>query len=143
MLGRCLLRTISREALYLYHLTAHAYRTMGERAEKVLGLVQGSRMPLPNLVRYIVEHLVTNMTEPRAAGAIWTTMKLSTVVPTAIELLEDYRASVTRLAVATLSPRLEGNRAGAIRIGMQVVLATVTDAVLQPRPGPMAAGRNA
>ncbi len=80
------------------------------------------------------------MTDARAAGVIRATIKLSTVSPIAIELFEDNRNEVTRLAVAVLSPRIPSNSTGAIRLGMQIVLATVTDAVLQPRPGPMAAG---
>lgn len=125
---------------YLYHLVASAYRTMADRAGTELGARPSRHMPLPVLVRHVVEHVVTTMTDARAAGVIRATMKLSTVKPITIELFEDYRATLTRLTVALLSPRIRGNSTGAIRVGMQMVLATVTDAILQPRPGPMAAG---
>jgi AcrR family transcriptional regulator len=125
---------------YLYHLVASAYRTMAHRAETELEAQPTRHMPLPSLVRHVVGHVVDTLTDARAAGVIRATIKLSTVKPITIELFEDYRAAVTRLVVALLSPRLRGNSTGAIRLGMQIVLATVTDAVLQPRPGPMAAG---
>ncbi len=125
---------------YLYHLIASAYRTLADRAETELEVRPLGHLSLPSLVRYVVEHVVNSMTEARVAGVIRATIKLSTVNPITIELFEDYRAAVTRLVVAILSPRIRGNSSGAIRLGMQIVFATVTDAVLQPRPGPMAAG---
>jgi len=125
---------------YLYHLAASAYRTMAHRAETELQAMPSRHLSLPSLVRRVVEHVVDSMTNARAAGVIRATAKLSTVKPIAIELFEDYRKEVTRLAVVVLAPRLKGNSTGSIRLGMQIVLATVTDAVLQPRPGPMAAG---
>jgi AcrR family transcriptional regulator len=125
---------------YLYHLIASAYRTMAHRAETELEAQPSGHMPLPSLVRHVVGHIVGTMTDARAAGVIRATIKLSTVKPITIELFEDYRKEVTRSAVAVLSPRIRGNSTGAIRLGMQIVLATVTDAILQPHPGPMAAG---
>ena len=125
---------------YLYHLVASAYRTLAHRAETELEAMPTRHLSLPSLVRLVVEHVVDTMTDARAAGVIRATIKLSTVKPIAIELFEDYRKEVTRLAIAVLSPRIHGNSTGAIRLGMQIVLATVTDAVLQPRPGPMVAG---
>ena len=125
---------------YLYHLIASAYRTMAHRAETELEAKPSGHMPLPSLVRHVVGHVVSTMTDTRAAGVIRATNKLSTVKPITIKLFEDYRAAVTQSAVAVLSPRIGGVSTGAIRLGMQIVLATVTDAVLQPRPGPMAAG---
>ena len=125
---------------YLYHLVASAYRTMARRAETELQAQPTRRMSLPSLVRLVVEHVVSTMTDARAAGVIRATVKLSTVKPVTIEPFEDYRAAVTKVAIAVLSPRIRGNSTGAVRLGMQIVMATVTDVVLQPRPGPMAAG---
>jgi AcrR family transcriptional regulator len=125
---------------YLYHLVGSAYRTLAHRAETELQAMPTAHLSLPSLVKLVVEHVVNNLTDARAAGVIRATIKLSTVKPIAIELFEDYRTEVTRLAVAILAPRVPRNSKGAIRLGMQIVLATVTDAVLQPRPGPMAAG---
>lgn len=125
---------------YLYHLIASTYRAMGDRAEAELEAQPNRLMPLPSLVRHVVEHVVSSMTDARAAGVIRATIKLSTVKPATIKLYEDYRAAVTRSTIAVILPRVGGVSAGAIRLGMQIVLATVTDAVLQPRPGPMAAG---
>ncbi len=127
---------------YLYHLIASAYRTLAHRAETELGAMPTSHLSLPSLVRLVVEHVVNTMTDARAAGVVRATMKLSTVKPIAIELFEDYRKEVTRLAIAVLAPRLHGNSSGPIRLGMQIVFATVTDAILQPRPGPIVAGTN-
>jgi hypothetical protein len=125
---------------YLYHLVASAYRTMAHRAETELQAQPTHRMPLPSLVRLVVEHVVSAMTDARAAGVIRATVKLSTIKPITIEPFDNYRAAVTKLAIAVLSPRIRGDSTSAIRLGMQIVFATVTDAVLQPRPGPMAAG---
>ena len=125
---------------YLYHLAASAYRTMAHRAETELQAMPTRHLSLPSLVRRVVEHVVDSMTSARAAGVIRATAKLSTVKPIAIDLFEDYRKQVTHLAVAVLAPRMKDNSTGSIRLGMQIVLATVTDAILQPRPGPMAAG---
>lgn len=125
---------------YLYHLVGSAYRALAHRAETELEAMPTRHLSLPSLVRLVVEHVVNNLTNARAAGVIRATVKLSTVKPIAIELFEDYRKEVTRLAVGVLEPRIPGNSTGPIRLGMQIVLATVTDAVLQPRPGPMAAG---
>ena len=125
---------------YLRHLIWSAYLTLTERAETELEARRWRHKSLSPLVELIVEHVVSNMTTPRAAGVIRATAKLATVKPSTIELFEDYRATLTRLAVGLLSPRIRGNSVGAVKIGMQIVLATVTDAVLQPRPGPMAAG---
>lgn len=125
---------------YLYRLAASAYRTLAHRAETELEAMPTRHLPLPSLIRLVVEHVVTTMTDARAAGVVRATIKLSTVKPITIELFEDYRKEVTRLVVAILAPRLHGNSTGPIRLGMQMVFATVTDAVLQPRPGPMAAG---
>jgi hypothetical protein len=113
---------------------------MAHRAETELEAKPSRHMPLPSLVRHVVGHVVSTMTDARAAGVIRATIKLSTVKPITIELFEDYRAAVTQSAVAALSPRIGGVSTGAMRLGMQIVLATVTDAILQPRPGPMAAG---
>ena len=125
---------------YLYHLVASAYRTLAHRAQTELEAKPTRHLSTPALVKHVVYHVVASMTDPRAAGVIRATIKLSTVSPIAIELFEGYRTEVTRLAIAVLSPRIRGNSAGAIRLGMQIVMATVTDAVLQPRPGPMVAG---
>ena len=125
---------------YLYHLAASAYRTMAHRAETELQAMPSRHLSLPSLVRLVVEHVVDSMTNARAAGVIRATVKLSTVKPIAIELFEDYRKQVTQLAVAVLAPRMKDTSTGSIRLSMQIVLATVTDAILQPRPGPMAAG---
>lgn len=125
---------------YLYHLVASAYRTMAHRAATELNAQPTRQMPLPSLVGKAVEIVVNTMTDARAAGVIRATIKLSTVKPTTIKLYEDYREAVTRSAVAVLLPRISNVSAGAIRLGMQIVLATVTDAILQPHPGPMMAG---
>ena len=125
---------------YLYHLVASAYRAMAARAETELEAKPSRHLPLPCLVRLVVEHVVNSLTDARAAGVVRATIKLSTVKPITIELFEDYRAAVTRSAVAVLSPRIRGNSTSTIRLGMQIVLATVTDAILQPHPGPMTAG---
>lgn len=125
---------------YLYHLIASAYRAMAHLAATELDAQPTRQMPLPSLVGKVVEIVVSTMTDARAAGAIRATIKLSTVKPTTIKLYEDYREEVTQSAVAVLLPRISSVSAGAIRLGMQIVLATITDAVVQPRPGPMVAG---
>ncbi len=125
---------------YLYQLIGSAYRTMAHRVATELDAQPTHQMPLSSLVGKVVEITVNAMTDARAAGVIRATFKLSTVKLTTYKLHEDYREAVTQSAIAVLQPRVRSVSAGTIRVGMQVVLATVTDAVLQPRPGPMAAG---
>ena len=102
---------------YPYHLSASAYRTLAHRAETELEAMPTRHLSLPSLARLVVEHVVNSMTDARAAGVIRTTIKLSTVKPITIELFEDYRKEVTRLAVAVLARRLHGNSTGPHTVG--------------------------
>jgi len=126
--------------VYLYHLIGDAFRSMRDDVKLVLNGSSWRRESASFIAGQIVAHLVAKMTTPRAAGVIRAAIKLATVKPIAIELFEEYRTEVTDLSVALLSPKLRKAPPSAIRIGMQIVLATITDAVLQKRAGPMSAG---
>jgi AcrR family transcriptional regulator len=76
-----------------------------------------------------------------AGGIIRATMKLATIRPAAIERFADYRKIISDCAVMMLESNLkERNSSETIRAVMQVVLATITDSVLQQKPGPLSAG---
>ncbi len=124
---------------YLYRVIAHAFNNMADRAKLALDLNGLRRASTKAIVRQIVSHMISQMTAPRAAGVIRATLKLATVKPLALEPFEDYRSTVTDLSVDLLSDKLRQPPAS-IRIAMQIVLGTITDAVLQKHPGPMNAG---
>jgi AcrR family transcriptional regulator len=125
---------------YLYHLIAAAFRSMREDAKRTLDRSRWPRDTASAIVRQIVSHVVGKMTTPRAAGIIRATIKLATVRPSAVELFEEYRTEVTKLSVALLAPKTEATPDRAIGIAMQIIFATVTDAVMQKNAGPMHAG---
>jgi len=88
-----------------------------------------------------VNHVVTEMTAPSASGIIRATMKLSTLRPKTIEKFEEYRKAVSDHVVALLRDDLPKDvSTDTVRLGVQIVLATVTDSILQTKPGPMTAG---
>lgn len=126
--------------VYLYHLLADAFRSMRENAKLVLDGRRWPRESAAFVAKQIVAHVVAKMTTPRAAGVIRATIKLATVKPVTIELFEEYRTEITDLSIALLSPKLRAASPRAIRVAMQIILAAITDAVLQKRAGPMSAG---
>lgn len=125
---------------YLYRVIGHAFRYLTDRAQRSLGSNGWQHTPGGGAARKIVSHLVSHMTEPRAAGVIRATTKLATVRPLAAELFENYRSAVTDLSAELLADKNSRASAANVRIGMQIVLGTITDAVLQKRPGAMNAG---
>jgi hypothetical protein len=54
--------------------------------------------------------------------------------------MEEYREEVTEVAVERLCGDDDGPSPRNVRAGMQVVFATVTDAIIHSKPGPMRAG---
>jgi hypothetical protein len=80
------------------------------------------------------------MTTRKAAGVIRAAMKLAPTHPLTLELVEDYRTAATQYAVKILLPHVGDSGAPRVRVAMQIVLATVTDAILQKKPGPLQAG---
>ena len=125
---------------YLYHLIADAFRSMLDDAKLTLNPGRWRRESAAFVARQVVVHVVAKMSAPRPAGVIRACLKLATVKPRTIELFEEYRTEVTKLAVDLLAPRMGSGASRTIRVGMQIVLGTVTDAVMQKRPGPMNAG---
>ena len=124
---------------YLYHVVAAGFHSMSDAAKSELEASRWKQLSAASRVKLIVEHTVSSMTSPRAAGIVRAAVKLATINPLAMELFEDYRKVVSDQAVGLLACRIPGS-AGAVRIATQIVFATVTDAVLQKRPGPMSAG---
>jgi AcrR family transcriptional regulator len=125
---------------YLYHLIADAFRSMRRDAKLVLDGSRWRRESAAYVAKQIVIHVVAKMTTPRAAGVIRAAVKLATGTPHASDLFEEYRSDVTELAIGLLRPRLRAASPQTIRIAMQIIFATVTDAILQKQPGPMRAG---
>ncbi len=124
---------------FLYHLIASTFRNLTEDAERVLAPVQGPKESGDQITRKIVGYIVGRLADRRTAGVIRATMKLAPQRPTVLELFQDYRTSVTDRAITLLSPKLDG-QTRPIRIAMQIVFATVTDAILQGKAGPMPLG---
>jgi AcrR family transcriptional regulator len=88
-----------------------------------------------------VNHVVSEMTSPSAAGIIRATMKLATLRPEAIQKFEEYRKTVSDCAVEMLRGHLPKDVSPeTARVAAQVVMATITDAVMLQKPGPMTSG---
>lgn len=125
---------------FLYHVIASEFRRLQNDATSKLDLSVAPHETTSANVQWIVRHVVEAMTERKAMGVIRATIKLAAVMPMAIEPFEAYRKIVSDQAVALLAPELHKTTMQAVRIGIQIAMGTVTDAVLQKRPGPMLAG---
>jgi AcrR family transcriptional regulator len=125
---------------YLYHAISAAFRSMQHAAGNDLAGVRWGPLPPRGRVDLLVDHAVSTMTSPRGAGMIRAAIKLATIRPDAMKPFEEYRSAVSYGAVTILA--IKGAKAptpGEVRFAMQIVFATVTDAVLQKQPGPMTA----
>lgn len=128
---------------FLYRLLSAAFRSLEASAARELDTNRWKHLSAAGRVERIVDHMVSKMTSLRAAGVIRATMKLATVRPLARERFEEYRKALSDHAVAILASKLPKTTSPqGVRVAMQIVLATVTDAVLQKQPGPMVAGSN-
>lgn len=125
---------------YLYQVIGAAFRSLRDDAMSTLDRNLGARESASTSVKRIVRHVVGAMTDRKAGGVIRATVKLATIKPPTIELFEDYRKLVADQSVALLVPKLHGTPPQTIRIAIQIVLGTVTDAILQQKAGPMNAG---
>ena len=122
---------------YLHNLVASAFRTLTQCAQEDLGESQDRNRSAQFIARMIVEHVVSRMTAGKVAGVVRATMKLATVEPLAIEPFEDYREVVAKRAIALLAQTSNTATPRQIRAAIQIVIATVTDAILQKKPGPL------
>jgi len=122
---------------YLYFLVASAFRTLTQCAHEDLGKTPHRKRSAPFIARMIVDHVVSRMTAVKAAGVVRATMKLATVEPLASEPFEDYREAVSKRAISLLAQTSCISPSRQIRGGVQIVIATVTDAILQKKPGPL------
>jgi AcrR family transcriptional regulator len=125
---------------FLYHIIASVFRSLNNDAVSTLDPSLDPRDSALVRVDRLNRHIVASMTGRKAAGVIRAAIKLATVIPTASEPFEAYRKVVSDQAVALLSPKLSETPPQAIRIAVQIVIGTVTDAILQKKPGPMSAG---
>jgi AcrR family transcriptional regulator len=88
-----------------------------------------------------VNHVVSEMTSPSAAGIIRATIKLATFRPDAIQKFEEYRKTVSNCAVEMLRGHLHKDVSPeTARVAAQVVVGTITDAIMLQKPGPMTSG---
>jgi AcrR family transcriptional regulator len=125
---------------YLYRVVGEGFRRMKENAKSALERNLEARESASASVERIVRHVVGAMTDRKAAGVIRAALKLATVKPETIELLGDYRKLIADRSAALLSAKLHRTRPQTVRIAVQIVLGTVTDAILQKKAGPMNAG---
>lgn len=91
-------------------------------------------------VHHVVDIVVASMTEWKTAAAIRASAKFVTIMPEAARFLQDYRRTVTDAAVDRLCRGHGAPSSNAVRISLQLVFATVTDAIIHQQPGPMRAG---
>ena len=125
---------------FLRRLSGATFYTLREDAKAFLDNARWQRESMEFTVNHIVRHVVSRMTTRRAAGVIRATIKLGATDISTREIFEDYRKDVTEQAVALLAPRLARDEATRVKIAMQIVFATVTDAILHKQPGPIQAG---
>jgi AcrR family transcriptional regulator len=125
---------------FLYHLSGEVFRSLREDVKVPRGGLLWPWGDASSMVEQIVSHVVQRMTTRKTAGVIRSAMKLAPTHSHTLELFEDYRAAVTQYAVTMLLPHVGEGGAPRIRVAMQIVLATVTDSILQKKPGPLQAG---
>lgn len=115
---------------------------------KLIASISSARSPSPSRetsvrsdAEFLIGHIVSDMTAPSAAGVIRATIKVATIRPEAIKKFEKYRQTVSDCAVALLHTHLAKDvSADSVRLAVQIVIATITDSLLQKKPGPMSAG---
>lgn len=110
-------------------------------ANSALSPLPPNRSLAANKAEFLIDHIVSEMTAPSAAGAIRATLKLATIRPEAVKKFEEYRETLNDCAIAMLHNQMpKGISRDTIRVAVQIVIATVTDSLLQEKPGPMSAG---
>jgi AcrR family transcriptional regulator len=122
---------------YLCNLVGSAFHTLTQYAREDLRESPDRSRSAQFIARMIVDHVVSRMTADKVAGVVRATMKLATVKPLAIESFENYRESVAIWAIALLAQTSNTSPPRQIRAAVQIVIATVTDAILQKKPGPL------
>jgi AcrR family transcriptional regulator len=138
--GAVYARFIDKDA-FLYHTIAGAFRSLKDNADQSLAPVRWSRVSTKGIAENIVRHVVDGLTSARAAGVVRATLKHGTTKPDSLEPFHEYRKLVTDRAVALLAHRLDiDNPARAVRIGLQLVFATITDAIGHKDAVPLKAG---
>jgi len=120
---------------FLHFVITSRFRNATDALNREVATKEPRKESAQKIVRRIVEHVVERLSSKTAAGVTRAALKLATTKPEALEPLLRYRSAVTERAVELLDdlpPR-------SVRMTMQTVLATVTDAVLQDA-GPLQAG---
>lgn len=126
---------------FLYHIISRTFRLLGNDADRSLAPGSGSQVSTKDVAESIVRHVVQSLTSAKATGVIRATLKHCTTKPDSLEPFTEYRKLVSEHAVALLANRLEiDHPARTIRIGLQVVFATVIDAMVHKDTVPLKAG---
>jgi hypothetical protein len=67
-------------------------------------------------------------------------VKLAAIKSEMMDVLASFRQSIAEAAIVQLSRGDKGPSPRAVRVAMQIVFATITDAIIHAKPGPMRAG---
>jgi AcrR family transcriptional regulator len=127
---------------FLYFLISAKFRAATEAAERELRGSASRNTSTRDLVRKIVDHVVSRMGGSRTVGVTRAALKLGSSKPLNLEPLARYRAAISNYAVRLLASRLSvSNPELAVRTGVQVVFATLIDATMQNH-GPLRAGQD-
>jgi len=124
----------------LYHAIASRLKVMQAAPLEMVGYSLFPSKSGGPRAQHAIRQIVCQLTERKSAGAIRASVKLAAVHSGMAVSLENFREKLTDKAVAQLSESDDCPSATAIRIVMQIVIATVIDAILHSRPGPMRAG---
>jgi AcrR family transcriptional regulator len=127
---------------FLYRLISARFSAAEEAAEQELGAPIGTEANTSECVQKIVQHVVTRMGGPRTIGVTRAALKLGSTRPEVLEPIAKYRTVVSDRAVGLLTPDLAvSDPALMVRMGLQVVFATVIDATLR-NDGPLRTGES-
>jgi AcrR family transcriptional regulator len=122
---------------FLYKVVAFEFDRLAEDAARDLQPARWNAIPKEKVVEGIVRSVVGAMA--RTAGVTRAALKLAMTTPHVVKPFVQYRATVTRHAVALLAPgpSIRGKRAA--KVALQLIFGVVTDASLQDG-GPLRLG---
>lgn len=115
---------------FLRFVIARSFRQARDMAERDLSDAALEGIAYGQTVRTIVEHVSSRLAECETAGIVRAAIKLGFADPKAREPFDEYRNAVTDRALELLAPHLKRGGEDAVREAMQIVLGSLTDAIL-------------
>lgn len=117
---------------FLRFLIGERFRQASDIAGRELSGGALNGLEFSQAARKIVEQVSSQLSEEQTAGIVRAAVKLGFADPNARKPFDDYRNVVTDRALELLAPHIERGGEEAIREAMQIVLGSLTDALLTP-----------